>query len=710
MQGQTLTEQHGTWANNPTSYSYQWLRCDAAGANCTAIDSAATDQYLPVQDDVGQHSRCRKRHPMPADTAPRRAPPRPHVAARVPQNILPPSITGTPQQGKTLSEQPGRWTNQPTWFAYQWLRCDATARTARRSPGATSQTTRRHRHDVGSTLEVQETASNLKGDSQPALSSATQPIKPAVPVNTSGPTISGTAQQGQTLAEHHGDWTNTPTSYAYQWLRCDSNGVNCSPIDGAISDNYVLVHDDVGQTLEVQETASNAGGTSAPALSAATAVVTAAVPQNTLPPTISGTPQQGKTLAEQHGSWTNQPTSYSYQWMDCNAAGANCAPISGATKNAYVVTESDVGKQLAVQEVATNGAGDGQPAQSDATTTVIPPAPVNTAPPAISGTAHQGDKLTVQQGTWSGATTSYGYQWLRCDSAGANCQSISGATDTSYVPVGADAGNTIEVRETAQGPGGAGDPATSVPTAVVTAAQAPTASLALNRSSGVAPFDLTATIGGVDPEGRAMTYSLDFGDGTTVQTGPLPADPIAHTYQHAGDYVVRLSVDDGTLTDVKTANVVVALSAPLAATPATIRLRPSTRRSTSTEAHRRLRQGSRAITGTSATVRRPMVRPPTTPTPTQAPTPPSSASAPTVKPAATRPRSRSIRSPRRRVWQSRSTTPTETRSPDLIWWSSTAPANATRRLRTQPVSATCKGWPTAAMRYMCGSGDTCRPP
>ena len=458
------------------------------------------------------------------------------------------------------------WTNQPTGYSYQWLRCDSQRRELR----VDRQRDEQDLHagiaaDVGNTLEVEETASNLKGDSQPALSSATQPIKPAVPVNTSGPTISGTAQQGQTLAEHHGDWTNTPTSYAYQWLRCDSNGVNCSPIDGAISDNYVLVHDDVGQTLEVQETASNAGGTSAPALSAATAVVTAAVPQNTLPPTISGTPQQGKTLAEQHGSWTNQPTSYSYQWMDCNAAGANCAPISGATKNAYVVTESDVGKQLAVQEVATNGAGDGQPAQSDATTTVIPPAPVNTAPPAISGTAHQGDKLTVQQGTWSGATTSYGYQWLRCDSAGANCQSISGATDTSYVPVGADAGNTIEVRETAQGPGGAGDPATSVPTAVVTAAQAPTASLALNRSSGVAPFDLTATIGGVDPEGRAMTYSLDFGDGTTVQTGPLPADPIAHTYQHAGDYVVRLSVDDGTLTDVKTANVVVALSAPLAA-------------------------------------------------------------------------------------------------------------------------------------------------
>src|SRR5436190_18674750 len=48
---------------------------------------------------------------------------------------------------------------------------------------------------------------------------------PAVPpVNVSPPSISGTAQQGQTLTEAHGSWTNGPTSYSYQWLQCNSLG------------------------------------------------------------------------------------------------------------------------------------------------------------------------------------------------------------------------------------------------------------------------------------------------------------------------------------------------------------------------------------------------------------------------------------------------------------------------------------------------------
>jgi inosine-uridine nucleoside N-ribohydrolase len=36
-QGQTLTESHGSWANSPTGYSYQWEDCDTSGNNCSPM-------------------------------------------------------------------------------------------------------------------------------------------------------------------------------------------------------------------------------------------------------------------------------------------------------------------------------------------------------------------------------------------------------------------------------------------------------------------------------------------------------------------------------------------------------------------------------------------------------------------------------------------------------------------------------------------------
>src|SRR5207249_4302998 len=89
------------------------------------------------------------------------------------------------------------------------------------------------------------------------------------------PAISGTAQQGQTLTESHGTWTNNPTSYAYQWLQCDGEGNNCQLISGATNQTYVPTGSDAGHRLKVSETASNEGGAGAPATSAATSAVTA---------------------------------------------------------------------------------------------------------------------------------------------------------------------------------------------------------------------------------------------------------------------------------------------------------------------------------------------------------------------------------------------------------------------------------------------------
>jgi hypothetical protein len=196
-------------------------------------------------------------------------------------------------------------------------------------------------------------------------------VLPPAPSNISPPTITGTAQQGQTLTVVHGSWTNSPTGYAYQWLQCDGSGNNCLPIEKATAQTYVPVQADVGHTLEVQEAASNGGGESSPATSSATSAVVPPAPSNISPPTITGTAQQGKTLTEVHGSWTNNPTGYAYQWLQCDGSGNNCLPIEKATAQTYVPVQADVGHALRVQETASNEGGSSTPAASSATVVVV---------------------------------------------------------------------------------------------------------------------------------------------------------------------------------------------------------------------------------------------------------------------------------------------------------------------------------------------------
>jgi iron transport multicopper oxidase len=294
------------------------------------------------------------------------------TSTAVPVNTSPPTITGTAQQGRTLTEIHGTWTNEPTSFAYQWLQCDSTGNSCKEIAGAVAQTYVPTSSDVGHTIRVRETASNAGGSGAPARSVPTATIASTpVPVDSSPPTITGTDQQGQTLTEHHGTWTNEPTSFAYQWLQCESTGANCKEIAGAIAQTYVPTSSDVGHTIRVKETASNAGGAGEAATSAATATIAKApVPENISPPTISGTAQQGQTLTEHHGVWTNEPTSFAYQWLQCNTMGISCLPIAKANAQTYVLTSEDVGYTIAVQETASNASGAGEAATSGPTAVV----------------------------------------------------------------------------------------------------------------------------------------------------------------------------------------------------------------------------------------------------------------------------------------------------------------------------------------------------
>jgi Bacterial Ig-like domain (group 3) len=416
----------------------------------------------------------------------------PAVAEAAPPSGGKPSVSGTAQQGNTLTLTQGTWNNAPTAVTDQWQDCNNRGANCTPISGATGSTYVLGPGDVGHTIVVLETATNADG-TRTARSAPTAVVLAArPPVNATPPTITGTPQQGQTLTASAGTWSNRPTSFAFQWERCT---ITCAAIPGATGSTYVLAAADVGATIEVQVTATNASGSTS-ATSLPTSAVTPPPPAPTSAPSITGTFRQGSVLTEHHGGWTNNPTSFAFQWIRCDGAGANCAPISGATAQTYTLTAADVGARLVVLEQATN-AGGTSPAFSALTDTITTPAnvipvPSVTSPPKLSGIAQQGQTLHESHGTWTFNPSAFRYQWARCQ--GASCTDIPGATAQSYTLTGADVGQTIIVSETAVNDGGASQPAASARSGVVRTTSK--VSLVVSPAALVAgqPTTLVATI------------------------------------------------------------------------------------------------------------------------------------------------------------------------------------------------------------------------
>lgn len=198
----------------------------------------------------------------------------------------------------------------------------------------------------------------------------------AAPVNSAPPTISGTPTVGQVLTASDGTWSGAPTSYAYQWLRCNGGGNSCVSIASATQKTYTLVAADEGHAIVVRVTATNTDGSTA-AESAATAAVAPATasgtPKVTDRPIISGTPTVGHTLTSDQGTWTGNPTSYAYQWQHCDADNiVACTDVAGATSSTYALHTADLGYRMRVKVTAKNAKGSAT--ANSSTTAVIGPA------------------------------------------------------------------------------------------------------------------------------------------------------------------------------------------------------------------------------------------------------------------------------------------------------------------------------------------------
>ena len=513
QQGQTLTATTSGWSNTPTSYTYTWESCTTT---CTTVatdsSSSTASTYAIAASDVGHTIEVEVTATNSGGTSTAvTSAPTATVVAEPPAGGTA-SISGTAQQGQTLTATTSGWSNSPTSYTYQWESCVSGTCSIVATDSASTATTSTYviaATDVGHTIEVAVTATNSGGNSTTVTSAATATVIALAPVISVAPAITGTAQQNQTLTASTGTWTNTPTSYAYQWEDC--SGTTCTAISGATSSTYVVAAADVGKTIEVEVTATNTGGTSAPAASAPTAVVVPPAPTETFAPSISGTYVEGDVLTEAHGGWTNSPTSYSYQWMLCNSVGASCAAIAGATAQTYTLTSADVGGTMLVDETATNAGGSGTAvsALSPVVTTpaLVVPVPVNTAPPTVSGSAQQGQTLVESNGTWTENPGVFSYQWERCGAV--NCTLIPGATNQSYTLTAADVGDTIYVSETAANTGGAGTAVASKRSAVVIATSsvtlAVTPSTAVTNQTVTLAATVTSGSGNSNPAG-SLTF------------------------------------------------------------------------------------------------------------------------------------------------------------------------------------------------------------
>src|SRR5262245_8159401 len=81
-------------------------------------------------------------------------------------------------------------------------------------------------------------------------------------------------------------------------------------------------------------------------------------PIMTAKPSVSGTTAVGRRLTALTGTWTGAGTlRYAFQWYRCDASGARCNPVHGATSATYTLVPRDVAKTIGLTVWASDAGG-----------------------------------------------------------------------------------------------------------------------------------------------------------------------------------------------------------------------------------------------------------------------------------------------------------------------------------------------------------------
>ena len=439
--GETLTAETTGIADadglDNTSFAYQWLADDADISEETGSTYALTEadegKTVKVQVSFTDDAANEETLTSTATDAVAGLPNSPATGA--------PTITGTAQVGETLTAETTGIADADgldnASFAYQWLADDADISEETGSTYALTEA------DEGKTVKVQVSFTDDAANEETLTSTATDAVAglPNSPA-TGAPTITGTAQVGETLTAETTGIADTDgldnASFAYQWLADDAD------ISEETGSTYALTEADEGKTVKVQVSFTDDAANEETLTSTATDAV-AGLPNSpaTGAPTITGTAQVGETLTAETTGIADADgldnASFAYQWL------ADDADISEETGSTYALTEADEGKTVKVQVSFTDDAANEETLTSTATDAVagLPNSPA-TGAPTITGTAQVGETLTAE--TTGIADTdgldnaSFAYQWLADDA------DISEETGSTYALTEADEGKTVKVQ------------------------------------------------------------------------------------------------------------------------------------------------------------------------------------------------------------------------------------------------------------------------
>jgi hypothetical protein len=428
--GQVLDASDGVWSSPYTiNLSYTWRRDNSA------ISGAISPSYTLTESDIGTSISVQVTATTLLGSLSVLSGQRGLVT--IVGNTVLPVITGSLRVGGTLSVSTGTWIGTPASNTYQW-QSSVNGTDWDSISGATNATFVIQANQAGLFLRAQVFGNKTSSASvvyRITASTLSTAMVPALNIqNTALPVVSGAWTEGTTISTTTGSWSATGT-FTYQWQSSSDNST-WADISGATSSTFVLTSSEASKYVRVQIVNTTSSGAGI-AQSASRSKVGA--PFNTALPAITGTLKIGSTQTVSTGTWSNTPTSYSYQWQK-SSDGISWINLSDETANTYVPTFDVANLQIRVNVGGVNTV-DTATVTSAVISGFVPPQA--TAVPAITGTTTTGQTLTSSSGTWPSTSSGYLYQWQRSSDGGVTWTSISGATSSTYVLATADAGYQI---------------------------------------------------------------------------------------------------------------------------------------------------------------------------------------------------------------------------------------------------------------------------